>query len=728
MTDIIQPIGQLGRYQVLEEIGRGGFSIVYRAENTTLKKPVALKLLLPMYFSDPASIQRFIKEARAAAGLNHPRIVRVLDLDEDQGRLFMALEYMPGGDLRRRLQDGSHPSFRQSAAILADIAEALDYAHAQGIVHGDVKPGNILLDAQGRARLGDFGVLRAVKESSSGSSSGEETGGTAHYIAPEQAEGKLPTPRSDQYALGVVAYELLGGRVPFEADTPLAIYLKHLREAPPALSTLNPRITPQIEAVVAQALAKDPTQRYASCGEFARSLREAVAATESSQFQALLAAAQTALAGQELDKARQALHEAVQIQPEEPQARDLLEQLEMQERARSSYTEAAQALDAARQKAVSLRREQPAHPDPEGLLARLAPPARPRLQALLRRWRPGLLLAAGLLILGVLFSFGLLIYSATGSEPRDTVVAVWQTNTATATLTPTPTYTPTSTPTSTPTNTLTPTPTLTPTKTNTPTPTYTPTLTPYPTAIMDGRMRLVPAGSFMIGEGSEAHPVTLDVFYIDKYEVTNALFAAFVQATGYETDAEKEGESVVCTTSSCQWVQGADWLHPLGSNSNLNGLESYPVIHVSWNDAAAYCAWIGGRLPTEAEWEVAARGGLEGKLYLWGDESLTCDQQASNGAQYNGCAGNTVPVGSFQPNGYGLYDMAGNVREWVSSLYQSYPYDAQDGREDLSASGLRVLRGGSWGDNPYYLRVAYRNGGGPTYRSFYLGFRCAFSP
>ena len=304
------PLGQLGNYRVLEELGRGGFSIVYRAENVLLKKIVALKLMLPALFADPQSIQRFIQEARTVARLNHPHITRVFDLDEDQGRLFMAVEYMAGGDLHQWLKTHGNLGFRQIAGLIADIAEALDYAHNQDVVHGDVKPANILLTEDGVAKLSDFGLLKAVE--SSGVTSADLTRGTPYYISPEQAEGGPATARSDQYALGVVAYELLTGRVPFEGETPITIYLKHVREAPAPAGQLNPLVTPQLEAVLTRALEKDPAKRYPDCSSFGRALREAIAATEAEQFQGLMQKAQAALADHEAPKARPLIEAALQ--------------------------------------------------------------------------------------------------------------------------------------------------------------------------------------------------------------------------------------------------------------------------------------------------------------------------------------------------------------------------------------------------------------------------------
>jgi formylglycine-generating enzyme required for sulfatase activity len=216
------------------------------------------------------------------------------------------------------------------------------------------------------------------------------------------------------------------------------------------------------------------------------------------------------------------------------------------------------------------------------------------------------------------------------------------------------------------------------------------------------------------------HEVSLDAFNLDAYEVTNAQFAAFLNAQGNQQEGgaswlEFDSDHVKIHQVSGTWQ--AD-----------SGYANHPVVEVSWYGAQAYCEWTGGQLPSEAEWEYAARGGLEGKLYPWGDESPTCDEQAYAGVNFGNCGGTTVSIGSFQPNSYGLYDMAGNVWEWVSSLYQSYPYNAEDGREDLSASGSRVLRGGSWLNDAYFLRVASRSYVGPTDGYFSLGFRCAFSP
>jgi formylglycine-generating enzyme required for sulfatase activity len=215
----------------------------------------------------------------------------------------------------------------------------------------------------------------------------------------------------------------------------------------------------------------------------------------------------------------------------------------------------------------------------------------------------------------------------------------------------------------------------------------------------------VPAGEFQMGSesgmGNErpVHTVYLNTFEIGRFELTKRQYAQCVRAR-------------ICAGSS-----------DVGENKNL-----HPVVNVSWQDAQNFCNWVGGRLPSEAEWEKAARGSLEGKSYPWGDEPPICVAGALNGANFVGvgCPGtSTMPVGSFAPNEYGLYDMAGNVLEWVSSLYKPYPYNAADGREDMNSSGDRVLRGGAWGNLEFDIRSYLRYANSPDDTGSYVGFRCA---
>jgi serine/threonine-protein kinase len=260
------------------------------------------------------------------------------------------------------------------------------------------------------------------------------------------------------------------------------------------------------------------------------------------------------------------------------------------------------------------------------------------------------------------------------------------------------------------------------------------TLTPFPTEITDIAsvvMRLVPAGEFTMGSDVDdalaeclkyrndcrrdwfldqdpSHPVYLDDFYMDQYEVTNVQYKACVDA-GY-CSPPKEKDSI--TRSSYY------------GNSEF---DDYPVIYIDWNQAKTYCEWRGIQLPTEAQWEKAARGGLDGKSYPWGDEAPVCEKGVENGAKFDDQAGcnntDTEVVGSYSPNGYGLYDMAGNVWEWVSSDYQPYPYVSTDGREDGYPS-RRVMRGGAWTELQISMIVSARYNPSSPYL-YGVGFRCA---
>ena len=255
----------------------------------------------------------------------------------------------------------------------------------------------------------------------------------------------------------------------------------------------------------------------------------------------------------------------------------------------------------------------------------------------------------------------------------------------------------------------------------------------------------VPAGEFEMGSNAyddekPIHAVTLDAFWIDQTEVTNAMFAEFVLATGYETDAELDGDSYVYQDGEWNNLSGADWQHPQGPANSLSGLEDHPVVHVSWNDAQSYCEWTGRRLPTEAEWEKAARG-ADGRKYPWGDQDVAgnllnfadrnldvgwADTNVDDGYEF------TAPVGSYPAGAspYDVFDMAGNVWEWVADWYdENYYGDSPSSNPEGPVSGnYRILRGGSWGNNDRDVRSANRRWNSPDGSRRYLGFRCARSP
>jgi serine/threonine protein kinase len=269
----LHPGRTLGHYQIVAEIGRGGMAIVYKAWQPSLERFVALKVL-PAYFQhDPEFLARFHREAKSAARLNHPNIITVHDTGEFDGVHYIAMEYVEGGSLRDRLAAGPL-SLEEAESILAQIADALDFAHRHGLIHRDIKPANILFTDDGRPKVTDFGIARA-----SDGTHLTRTGvlmGTPEYMAPEQAEGRPVDHRTDLYALGVVLYQMLTGRAPFQGTTPHATLHAVIYEPPPPPRQIAPGLPSAVEAVVLKAIAKQPERRFQRGADMAAALRAAL--------------------------------------------------------------------------------------------------------------------------------------------------------------------------------------------------------------------------------------------------------------------------------------------------------------------------------------------------------------------------------------------------------------------------------------------------------------------
>ncbi|MFL5870258.1 MAG: Stk1 family PASTA domain-containing Ser/Thr kinase [Solirubrobacterales bacterium] len=259
-----------GRYRLVSRLGSGGMADVWLADDEMLNRKVALKFLHERFAQDTQFVERFRREAQSAAGLQHPNIVGVYDRGETDGRHWIAMEYVEGASLADLIARGL--SVGEAVEIVRQILVGVRFAHSRGIVHRDLKPQNVLVDPEGRARVTDFGIARA------GVSEITATGsvlGTAQYLSPEQAQGLEVTAASDLYSVGVILYEALTGRVPFEADSPVAVALKQVSEQPRRPSEVNPRVPPALDGIVLKALAKDPQNRYASADEFLRALEAA---------------------------------------------------------------------------------------------------------------------------------------------------------------------------------------------------------------------------------------------------------------------------------------------------------------------------------------------------------------------------------------------------------------------------------------------------------------------
>ncbi len=253
-----------GRYRVLRRLGRGGMADVYLAEDEQLGRRVAIKILNERHAADEQFVERFRREATNAAGLSHPNIVSIYDRGEAEGTYYIAMEYLEGSTLKEIVTERGPLPIGEAIGFTRDLLDALKFAHRKGVVHRDIKPHNVMCDAEGRVKVTDFGIARA------GASQMTEAGsiiGTAQYLSPEQARGGAVDRRSDLYSVGVVLYELLTGEVPFSGDTAVEIAMKHLSTVPKAPSTIRAEIPAPLDQIVLRALAKDPGERFQSAEE-----------------------------------------------------------------------------------------------------------------------------------------------------------------------------------------------------------------------------------------------------------------------------------------------------------------------------------------------------------------------------------------------------------------------------------------------------------------------------
>ena len=632
----------LGKYEILKELGRGGFGVVYMAKDSVLQRSVAVKALHPALLVDPQFIERFKNEARIAALLDHPNLVPVYDFGQEDGQFYLVMAYMPGGSLSKRLKASAPFPTGQVIQTIREIGAGLAYAHDHKIIHRDLKPSNILFDDKGIARVSDMGFAKLVRESSAASltASGQQVG-TPSYMAPEIWKGKPATIASDIYSLACICIEMFTGKPYFDGETTPEIMLKHFqpREIPA-------EIPPGLRSALAKALAEKPEERYASIPEFLAGLEQVDAKRAGYHL-----GFEGAPAGQREQR------------PPEPPSR-------------------------APSQAEANGKQKPGSADEKKDK---------------RKWVVGAVIGALLLILGVL-TMSLL-------KTRNRMAAM--------TL---PTDPPQAVRTEAPAAGKTPAKDSTPVQSKTSTPTITPT--PQPTlgigSIMireeDGmEMVYVPAGEFEMGSESgvsdekPVHTVYLDAYRIDKYEVSNAQYAKCVAA--------------------------GDCTKPMYTNSSTRSnyfgnpeYDHYPVTNVSWHQANTYCQWAGGDLPTEAQWEKAARG-TDGRTYPWGNESPTCQLTNFNNGTYENpahCKGDTSLVSDSESGAspYGALNMAANVSEWVRDWYGPYQSGDTQNPEGPSSGTARVIRGGSWFSYYRVIRATYRVGGNPADADCVFGFRC----
>ncbi|GAB7388087.1 serine/threonine protein kinase PrkC [Bacillaceae bacterium] len=265
-----------GRYKLEECVGEGGMAVVYKARDILLNRTVAVKVLRPQFGHDEEFIRRFRREAQAAASLSHPNVVSIYDIGEDNDIHFIVMEYIEGCTLKELIKKQAPLDVEQAVHIAIEICDALEHAHQNNIIHRDIKPHNILIGKNGRVKVTDFGIARAVT-----SATITHTGmvmGSVHYFSPEQARGGITGVKSDIYSLGVVLYEMLTGELPFSGDSPISVALKHLQDTFQEPRQLNPRIPQSVENIILKTLAKDPAMRYQSAGEMMEDLQSCLSA------------------------------------------------------------------------------------------------------------------------------------------------------------------------------------------------------------------------------------------------------------------------------------------------------------------------------------------------------------------------------------------------------------------------------------------------------------------
>jgi len=650
-------VPRVGPYVLLDELARGGMGAVSRARDARDGREVAIKRLIAGALASDRARERFRREARALARLRHPRVVALLDWGEDRGAPYLVLELVVGETLAARLAREGPLIVREAARLTALLARAVAHCHAEGVLHRDLKPDNVLVDAEGAPRLTDFGLTREVELAASRAAltkSGTLLG-TPGFWAPEQARGDRDAigPPTDVYGLGALLYALLTGQPPASGDTLFAV-LEATKRPPEPPSSLRPAVDPALEAIVLAALARDPAARPSAAG-----LAERLEAWLEGRAHAAPAGGRRVPAG--------VAAAAVVV------AAGLAAAASVLAGARAGDPGPGSAAAAAPAEAPASDAPPPAASPASGDAAAPGPAADAGPDAAAPGWYEALPPAERApwpLPAGLVFGEapGEYVHAADGS------VLVW-----------------------------------------------------------------ISPGAFSMGS-EEGDPDELPVhrvalargFFLGKHEVTRRLYLRFCRDTGREPPP---GE--------VDFTIDGGAAHRLGPD--------HPVSDVSWHDAQAYCRWAGLRLPTEAEWEYAARGPA-GRPYPWGgappdaarlnvaDQSAAWtwrpETQARLGlekAPWDDGHPVAAPVGSYPAGAApsGALDLAGNLWEWVEDRYHpDYRGAPTDGSAwlDPPTSVLRAFRGGCWYYPARHARAAMRFYGPPDTRDYLLGFRVARSP
>jgi len=676
----------IGRYRIVEPLGEGGMATVYKGFDTRLDCDVAIKIIRRGQIGSDhidKMLKRFEREAKRMAKFMHPNIVKVIDYGEFEGDPYLVMPYLPGGTLKELLKsrNGRPLSYVEAARILAPVARALEYAHEHDTIHRDVKPANILLTDKGVPVLADFGMAKILNLEDDNNLTNTGVGvGTPKYMAPEQWMNQI-SPQTDVYSLGVVFYELVTGRVPYDADTPAAVMLKQNMEPLPHPKQIVPDLPHEAERVIFNALAKDTRERFSDMRSFALGLERLAQKPIPHSFH--------------------------------PQAGDDKETLDYDgERGHQNQRGLPAASMAAEKTRPSfMNRDRipvppPYTPKPPSYMHKPSSSEQsvPTSQSGFRTSLMLSIIGIGLVVIVIIGASGWILnqWNMPGSMVNAEMPAVMESQTPTL-----PTKGELGVPV-----------TQTPDVTNTPLVTLSPSAVPVRISAKDGmRQVYVPGGEFLMGslesdgdaDNNEkpVHRVYLDGYWIDKTEVTNGMYQKCVA-----DDACQEPFEMKSSTRDDYY----------GNSQYTN----YPVIYVNWDQAKEFCEWAGGRLPSEAEWEKAARGADGGK-YPWGNGAP--DSSLLN---FNQNINDTTEVGiySLGASPYGALDMAGNVCEWVNDWIdkQYYQYSPQKNPWGAASGESRGIRGGSWNYETKFIRAAYRDWDILAYYTDQNGFRCVRLP
>jgi formylglycine-generating enzyme required for sulfatase activity/serine/threonine protein kinase len=632
---------KVGNWVIESRIGAGGMGTVYLARHETLGTSAAVKVLSTDLGDDPKFRERFFQEARTQAQLRHPHIAQVIDFHEQDGAYFLVVEYVDGQALDKIIRAAGGPIEIPRALDWAKQAlSALDFAHQKKVIHRDVKPANLLIDGRDQLKVVDFGI--AIEIGGRRLTTMSASIGTPPYMSPEQIISPWRIDhRADVYSMGIVLYELLTGRVPFDDPDIVKVQQAQCETPPPPPRTINPAIPAALEAIVLKALEKDPNARYGGCGDFSRAIEAFEQGQEAPDTAGLRAVALPATPRPTPSAAPQPAV-AAPVAPRTPQP----------------PVHKATVLEQAPPPSGPARPSLPAPPPARGGASRVLVIVAAVIGGIV-------LLAVGGLYLLYLIGRVAQRMDSNGTKGKGTL-AHGQVRTRTNSA--------------------------------------------------DGlEYAWIPSGTFEMGcvpadvdcseDEAPRHSVRLSRgFWMGRTEVTVAAWRRFASATSY---------------------QG-----PVGATQLSDSDTNQPIVQASWDDAQAYCRWAGGgRLPTEAEWERAARGDREGAKYPWGDAAPVCRTGASSGASFDGCATTSVqPVASYAPNGFGLYDMAGNAAEWCADKYRGHYYASAEAATDPTGATFgmsRVVRGGTSSASATSLRASARGASAPDTRGSNLGFRCA---